>query len=304
MFGTAWAWTDANSIGIFLSGDSRRYVIRWGDGSRDVVLTNTDGDGYKFSGTFWHDYADGDYRIAIEQVDAGLPPLQLRAYLRAGATADLALRGSRWGDMIRSGSGDDTLRGEDGADYLDAGAGADRLYGGAGRDLLRGGFGADVLLGGDDNDYLDGEEGDDRLRGEAGSDYLYGGEGDDLIDGGDGDDTVVGGDGRDRLTGGAGADIFQFDPVYSPGPLPADERDTVMDFEQGVDQLFVGPWFSAPYAFIGTDGFVASGEGQVRYQAQGAYTYVEGDLDGNGSADISFRLAGTIDLQASDFYAL
>ena len=29
MFGTAWAWTDANSIGIFLSGDSRRYVIRW-----------------------------------------------------------------------------------------------------------------------------------------------------------------------------------------------------------------------------------------------------------------------------------
>ena len=223
MFGTAWAWTDTNSIGVFLSGDSRRYVIRWGDGSRDVVLTNADGDGYKFSGTFWHDYADGDYRIAIEQVDAGLPPLQLRAYLRAGATADLALRGSRWGDMIRSGSGDDT---------------------------------------------------------------------------------VVGGDGRDRLTGGAGADIFQFDPVYSPGPLPADERDTVMDFEQGMDQLFVGPWFSAPYAFIGTGAFVASGEGQVRYQAEGAYTYVEGDVDGNGSADVSFRLVGTIDLQASDFYAL
>ena len=54
-------------------------------------------------------------------------------------------------------------------------------------------------------------------------------DGNDVISGGDGDDTLAGAAGDDTLVGGIGADTF----VYAKG----DGNDTIIAFEEGVDQI-------------------------------------------------------------------
>lgn len=76
--------------------------------------------------------------------------------------------------------------------------------------------------------------GDDRLTGTGRDDLLAGYSGNDTLSGGAGDDLLVAGTGADRLTGGAGADTF----VFTADGI----RDTVTDFELGVDQLDIGGW--------------------------------------------------------------
>lgn len=90
---------------------------------------------------------------------------------------------------------------------------ADRMTGGAGADTLWGGGGSDVIYGLDGND---------RLMGGTGQDAIYGGNGRDRLDGDSGNDT---------MSGGSGADVFVFQQ--------ADGRDTVRDFQNGVDRISV-----------------------------------------------------------------
>ncbi|HMQ57343.1 MAG TPA: calcium-binding protein, partial [Rhizobiaceae bacterium] len=89
-----------------------------------------------------------------------------------------------------------------------------------GVDVLSGEAGNDALHGGDDTDYLFGGEGDDLLFGDGG---------DDVMTGGSGNDFFVLGEGDDAIFTGAGADVIRFD--YGNG------RDTVFDFEIGVDRI-------------------------------------------------------------------
>jgi Ca2+-binding RTX toxin-like protein len=114
-------------------------------------------------------------------------------------------------DSFHFGAGHDRGWGGTGDDYLDGGAGNDRIWGENGMDLLQGGTG---------NDYLDGGKGDD---------FIGGGDGRDTLRGGAGADSLTGGADRDLLIGGAGADVFTF--------FTGDGRDTIRDFEVGVDRL-------------------------------------------------------------------
>lgn len=54
------------------------------------------------------------------------------------------------------------------------------------------------------------------------------------------------------------------------------------------------------FSFIGTDAFhhVA---GELRYEESGSFTFVYGDTDGDGNADIVIRLAGSHVLSSGDF---
>jgi hypothetical protein len=79
-----------------------------------------------------------------------------------------------------------------------------------------------------------GTAGDDRLTGSAAGDLLWGEGGNDSLTGGAGADVLCGGAGRDELTGGAGADVFIFDTDTA--------RDTVMDFELGIDRIDLSRW--------------------------------------------------------------
>ncbi len=69
----------------------------------------------------------------------------------------------------------------------------------------------------------------DTINGTAGRDVISGEDGNDVLRGLDGDDVLIDGAGSDKLVGGDGADTFVF--------LADGVRDTVQDFELGVDRL-------------------------------------------------------------------
>ena len=72
------------------------------------------------------------------------------------------------------------------------------------------------------------------LTGTAGTDVLIGGVGGDRLNGGRGDDILRDGGGADVMAGGAGADIFVL--------APDDGRDTILDFEVGIDRIDLSAW--------------------------------------------------------------
>ncbi|PZQ51589.1 MAG: hypothetical protein DI556_05380 [Rhodovulum sulfidophilum] len=189
-------------------------------------------------------------------------------------------------DIFRGGNGNDTVSGGGGNDRIYGGAGDDSLVGGRGSDRLSGGTGDDTLQGGHGNDTLLGGAGDDVLRGGPGDDRLVGGPGADTLSGGPGADSLEGGAGADVLRGGSGPDVFVFrDADHSPA-VPA-ERDTIVDFERGVDLIDLSRLDADTtrsghqgFDFIGGAAF-SGAAGELR----NAHGVLSGDLDGDGRAE-------------------
>jgi Ca2+-binding RTX toxin-like protein len=157
---------------------------------------------------------------------------------------------------------EDRLFGEEGNDLLDAsvGQGRNQLYSGEGKDEIVVNV-EDRAFGGDGDDLLDASIG-------SGRNLLDGGDGDDILIAGS-NDQLVGGDGDDILNirrgsnnllyGGSSADQFRIvngrlpDAVEVQYPedtprfllegllLPelVDTRNTIMDFELGVDKIYI-----------------------------------------------------------------
>lgn len=222
--------------------------------------------------------------------------------LRAGGGQD-RLYGQAGNDRLYGGGGNDLLHGGAGNDLLKGGAGHDMLAGELGNDTLSGGGGADTLLGGGGTDILRGDAGNDRLNGGAGNDVLYGGAGhdrlfgqagNDRLIGGGGNDLLVGGAGADRLTGGAGNDIFRY--LSAQDSRNGAGADLITDFKPGRDHLDL---LALDLRYIGKAGF--SDDQQLRWTHVGNETHVLVDLDGDGSADMTIRLAGQLRLSGEDF---
>ncbi|MEA3054138.1 MAG: serralysin [Sphingomonadales bacterium] len=126
---------------------------------------------------------------------------------------------------------------------------------------------------------------------------LFGGIGNDTLKGGDGADIIQGGEGVDVLTGGAGADNFRYVSQYdSTSQLP----DRILDFASGSDKIDLAGidanLFTAgdqAFHWIGSNAFTGGGAasaGELRaWQFNGSW-FVEGDMDGNGSADLVIQL--------------
>ncbi|MFB2550151.1 M10 family metallopeptidase C-terminal domain-containing protein [Ensifer soli] len=173
-------------------------------------------------------------------------------------------------------------------DVVDARAGKDKVMTGKGNDLLSGGDGNDTLIGGEGRDVLKGGNGRDILRGDAGDDRLSG----DL--------------GADKLTGGRGADVFVFGDAAASTPL---ETDLIVDFRRAEKDRIDLRGIDADLTLSGDQAFdpigykVFSGAaGELRFSRQSGKTLVEGDLDGDGVADISLMLNGTAVLRTADFF--
>jgi quercetin dioxygenase-like cupin family protein len=165
---------------------------------------------------------------------------------------------------------EDDLFGEEGNDILDAsrGKGGNRLYGGKGNDEILVNV-DDRGFGGDEDDLLDASFGKGQQRlDDTGRNLLDGSGGDDLLIAGS-KDQLVGGDGKDLLNirqgghnllyGGSGADQFRIangrlpnavDVEYPEGtnsflpegvslPELVDTRNTIKDFELGVDKIHI-----------------------------------------------------------------
>ncbi len=154
----------------------------------------------------------------------------------------------------------------------------------------------------------------DELNGNSGSNVLNGGGGADVINGGAGADWITGGNGKDVLTGGTEGDTFVFDGRVSSSQTatliePFDPAanlslaDVIMDFEQGLDKIdlrgidaiffFGGPaGEDQAFTFIGTSQFTGHA-GELHEIFLGGTTHaVQGDVNGDGTADFSILVQG------------
>jgi hypothetical protein len=155
--------------------------------------------------------------------------------------------------------------------------------------------GDESLLGGAGAQYIQGLAGDDTLRGQGG---------DDTLSGGAGDDRLRGGWGNDVLSGGEGADRF----VFAANALGFTRR--ILDFDHAEGDLVVlrgidanaGTPADDAFAFIGTAAFSGTA-GELRAESRSGDTVqrIEGDIDGDGAADLTIDMVTTATAQANWF---
>jgi Ca2+-binding RTX toxin-like protein len=138
-----------------------------------------------------------------------------------------------------------------------------------------------------------GGAGGDFLTGGAQADSLDGRGGTDTLSGGGGGDTLKGGGGADVLTGGQGADRF----VYgSTAESTIGGFDLIFDFETGdrinltavdADANTAG---NQAFTWIGTNAPFTGTAGQLRVAEAGGNWFVQGDVDGDGAADLIIQI--------------
>jgi len=110
---------------------------------------------------------------------------------------------------------------------------------------------------------------------------------------------LIGGNGADVLTGGVGADVFKFASAAEAGS--AINRDQITDFQSGSDRIDLRGTLRSLMdggSFIGS-GVFSSVAGQVRFNA--ITGLLQGDVDGNGTADFAIQLNGSPALGSGDF---
>jgi Ca2+-binding RTX toxin-like protein len=154
--------------------------------------------------------------------------------------------------------------------------------------LVYGGAAADALVGGQKNDSLIGGGGNDQLYGMGGNDWMEGGAGADL------------------LRGGFGSDLF----VYrSASDSTAAASDHIVDFEDQTDLIKLD-LIDANTNLAGDQAFTFIGEnafshtaGELRIEGSGAHWFVQGDIDGDGNADLVIQVDAFrgYPLQATNF---
>jgi pectate lyase len=221
----------------------------------------------------------------------------------SGADGDDRLSGGSDNDTLSGGNGNDIVLGGEGRDSLFGDAGHDRLDGGASADRLDGGGGMDTLAGGTGNDVLTGGDNDDAIDGGAGKDVLLGGAGNDVLAGGADSDKVEGGAGKDILSGGDRLDSFVF---RSAADTPMGTgRDVIVDFlGDRVDLSLIDAKASEAedqaFTFVGEQSF-SGAQGELNFVRDASVTLVQGDVDGDRTADFQIEFAKVMVFTANDF---
>jgi Ca2+-binding RTX toxin-like protein len=253
-----------------------------------------------------------------------------------GTSVDDIIYGYDYGGSVATG-GTISMFGLDGTNTLYAGSGTTDLYGGPGSNTLIGGAGndsfyvysdatsvQDAYTTGNNTLYATGvnatlpdnvdtlqlfgsgltgrgNDQNDRIFGDGiFSNTLIAGAGNDYMVGGSGGNTLAAGAGIDTMYGGTGANTFAF----APGDAPvnnASGTDYIGDFKPGTDKLDFSAFAKVGHelSFVGTAPL--TGPGQVDYSNSGGFTFVEGDVTSAGGADFEIQMAGSLNLQASDF---
>jgi Ca2+-binding RTX toxin-like protein len=159
--------------------------------------------------------------------------------------------------------------------------------------------GNDEVIGTEEDNEILGGNGRDKLLGNGGADDLKGGADSDTIQGGDGADEIWGDGSGDILTGGADSDIFYYIALLDSS---RGNPDTIEDFNPAEDTLHLAG-VDADYTQTGDQSFVlATSFTKVPGQLVISTGKVEGDVDGNGTADLVINFAtGTPDAGAIEW---
>jgi Ca2+-binding RTX toxin-like protein len=135
---------------------------------------------------------------------------------------------------------------------------------------------------------------------------LFGGAAADTLKGGGQADLLFGNLGVDTLTGGAGADAFRY---QSTAESMAGSMDQILDFTPGTDKIEldkidanVAAAGDQAFSWIGSSAF-SNVAGQLRAVQSGGSWLLQGDTNGDGTADliVSLTLQGATPLSGSDF---
>ncbi|MDR6292623.1 MULTISPECIES: calcium-binding protein [Inquilinus] len=235
------------------------------------------------------------------------------AAINATGTADA--------DTLVGNTGDNILTGLAGTDFLSGGDGNDRLFGGLGPDVLDGGNGSDAVY------YIDSTvgvtvslvsgagiggtaQGDsliniESLSGSSFADTLTGNSGANILRGNGGNDVLQGNGGQDVIGGDAGADRFVYAAITDSAV--GVNADRILDFSssQGdkidLHLIDANTTVAGDQAFTFIAGAFTHVAGQLHAIGSGADTLVEGDVNGDGTADFQIKLSGLPTLVAGDF---
>jgi Ca2+-binding RTX toxin-like protein len=238
------------------------------------------------------------------------------ALVRVGGLAEDMLRNV---ENIIAGSGNDSLTGDAQANLFAGRAGTDTIDGGAGIDTadysektlpvvvtLAGATAATVTVGGIAEDTLRNIE---NITGGSGADIVTGSTLANVLSGGAGIDTLTGGGGADTLTGGTGVDRFLFTAASLGTAISSTV--TITDFDRAAGEVLNLTAIDAntilagtnPFAFIGTAAFSGTA-GQLRFTSQPGQTLIQGDVNGDKTADLTILLPGVTSTVAADWFKL
>ena len=287
------------------SGPERRRRTRWSARQGDDNIVAFAGD----------DVAIGD--AGADAISAGegadfVSGGAGRDVIFAGAGDDQVFAGAD-NDIVYGDAGADRIFGDQGNDLITAGAGDDTVFGGAGNDLI-------VAEVGDGNDVYFGDEGGggtgiDTLdmsaatanvtvnlgsgplsngtasSSQTGNDTIWGIEN---VNTGSGNDTITASNAVNVMNGGAGNDTFKFTSAA------AANGDTIRHFRTRRPDRSDGDrrQLSArrrPELHAGHRcAFTAAGQLAVTFEtrADGDFTVVQGNIDGNADADFTIEIAG------------
>ena len=234
-----------------------------------------------------------------------------RDVISAGAGDDHVFAGAD-DDMVYGDAGADRIFGDQGNDLINAGAGDDTVFGGAGNDLI-------LAESGDGNDVYFGDEGGggtgiDTLdmsamtanvtvnlgsgalsngtasSSQTGNDTIWGIEN---VNTGSGNDTITASNAVNVISGGAGNDTFKFTSTT------AANGDTIVTFEPGdridLTAIDANTGTAGDQSFTLVNGApTAAGQLGVTFEtrADGDFTVVQGNIDGNADAEFTIEIAG------------
>lgn len=231
-----------------------------------------------------------------------------------GNSSANAITGNAGANTLNGGGGADTMTGGNGNDIYVVNAAGDRVVEARsqGTDQVRASVNhalainvEQLLLTGTAHLSGTGNALNNAITGNSGNNSLSGGAGADTILGSGGADTIYGAAGADQLGGGFGADVFRYRSV-TESTVTAEGRDLITDFKAD-DTLDLSAMDAnskragnQAFRFIDDDAF-SSAAGELRFNSTASATYVTGDVNGDGTADFSIRLAGSIALTAGDF---
>lgn len=305
-----------NSADTLIGGDGNDRLD--GGTGNDVMVGGNGDDTY---------YVDGSTEFVVEVANGGAD--------RVFASVSFGLAGTHVENLTLTGTSNINATGNSLANIINGNAGNNIIDGGTGIDVMSGGKGNDVYIIDRTGDTVTETTGNGTDRIESSVNYslagihvenltltgtlniqgtgnsldnaVVGNAANNVLDGAGGNDKLKGAAGADTLTGGTGTDQFIFTSL-SESTVASSGRDLILDFARTQGDRVNLSVIDANTALAGDQAFTFVGAasfsnkaGELRYAVSGGDTFIEGDVDGNGTADFSIVLDRSLAMVGADF---